>query len=919
MNEELEAIIREIDRTPLGPDELQLIQEGIDLAIEYQAAEYEYRLRLRLLASLNHIGNYADVIENFVWCLEKHNNNPSQFPLNPDPNIADLSWIYGWVISILAHNNSIALSELLDKIKDYQDFYRQNQLPRAHPYTVLAKIYSNIGDLKKVEFYLNELELLDLKADPDYCESCHIGIRSYYLKKTGDIDNAIELVESNYGEKSCNVEPWGSMCTLLFEIAQRDTIKATRYYHAIAKKFTKPSGSQIKITSYLAIFCVLTGNNDSALKIVEYNAEYLDKFSSIDHDDQFWFFFSSWLLCKALIAAGRGESLTLNFRSSNILKLHISYLGYGCPQDLVEAFKTSTLATAEKFDERNQNSRYADFIEYFQNLDLPKIDLDSETVAALEKPLNIPVTADEWRIRWALLVALRDFTAAAKCQNNFIFSDIDRIIFQNLQSQELLGSLPNIEKWNSLRKELAELLQSYCEYLDFDNPLESEANGFLLTNPDKNRNYANNTMELETCHTRFTEIFSAYETEPLLWFSTLKASLVDLLKKNPPHLVMNALKEIVNDTSMAQESNAIFLYLCSEHFSNDTDQSLVKTTAKSLLSLARSLNALTFEEILLRKFLFWAKNHQELRFALELAKSLVLISRERSDNLEFQLELADISVALSDFDTAIEYYRKAYAQSIAPSPLFTKSLWNFATALAQTRRISDAEELLANYLKHYEYYKGSTEYHNYLIKLVDFFEHYARRNVSRKYAELNYREISMLQTTPENAKIKAKAYYQLGILYHHDKDNKEWQIIDSALSLDYLSIFDRLDIYENVFELLLSENRILPMIRVLNNAAKLAYTHGLTYEVKDRYIDYKMKLAKLYAKKSLSTQYKDKSDLPNCIHQLLQLINLNMETKIRKEIYEYLAQAYEAYGDVQEAEKWQASAKTLVNPGEEHI
>lgn len=914
MNEELEGIIREIDNTPLGPDELQLIQEGIDLAREYHAPKYEYRMRLRLMASLNHIGRCSDVIENFAWCLEQHNANPQDFPINPDSNIADLGWIYSWVISLLSLNNDISLTELQNSISEYLNFCQRNQLSLAHPYIVLGKIYARIDNPTAVKHYLSELELLNLKADADYCESCHMAIKAYLLIKNGEITKAIELVESYYEKKSCNVQPWEKLSELLFEIAQRDIDKAIRYYRFLSQKFAKAT-ARVKINSSLAIFSILTGNTDDAFKIVEHNAEYLDRFSNIGHEDQFWFFLSGWLLCEALIREGRGSDFTLNFRESDLLKLHISYLGYGKPQDLVTAFKTSTLVTAQKFDERNQNSKYVQLIEYFQNLELPKVNLSSADITALERPIAPPATANEWRIRWALLMTLGDFSSAFECLDNFTLSEIDEKIAKNLQNSAALTSLPNLEVWDALRLELASLLENYCDYLAADNFTEPENDSYVSKSEIVQDNSTSITY-LAAWQNRFTEISSSYAEEPLLWLSTFKALLLELLQKNPKWLIKKKLEELSSEAVMPQESKALLLALTPEYLSAYLDKSAAKTRARLALQLAREIQALQFEEMLLHKFLLWAKAENDLHFALELAKSLALLSRDRNDNLEFQLEIADICVALTDFETASEYYRKVYSLSPIPNAMLTRSLWNYALALAQTRELNEARELLEKYLCHYESYRGSTQYHNFLVKMVDFFEHYAKRDLSRKYAERNYRELSQLPTTSENAKIKAKAYYQLGVIYHQDRDNKEWQIIDSALALDYLTTLERLDIYEKVIDLLCAEEKALPMIRVLSNAAKLAYTHGLHGELKDRYIAYKIRIAKLYAKKSLTKRHQEESDLPNCIYTLFQVVNLDIDPNIRSEIAEYLAQAYEASGNLQEATNWQEYAKSLTDSPE---
>jgi hypothetical protein len=219
------------------------------------------------------------------------------------------------------------------------------------------------GDWDAAARYFNELQAAP-RDDLSHCEACYRSTAAMYYADRGETDRALELFEEIFsGQFVCGDEPEYSesqaahlyLKTENFDEAKRLHLKSL----AALAQHPEPSGIVLRH----ALFCLVTGNTERALDLVEKNAKLFDA-SELNVARQFDALTLLGVLTDALQKAGRGAIPVRGTGTHNydvVLRGIAPAAGGGdFTADELAVFVWDRAAEiVAQFDARNGNDHYA--------------------------------------------------------------------------------------------------------------------------------------------------------------------------------------------------------------------------------------------------------------------------------------------------------------------------------------------------------------------------------------------------------------------------------------------------------------------------------------------------------------------------------------------------------------------------------
>ena len=245
------------------------------------------------------------------------------------PNFGDFTdclWKFKWIVSGIA-KSSVIEKELIDETNEAMLFYYERlELSLAAYYKALMNQNIDIGDTREVKANYELWKKL-AKDDMGDCEACEASDEIAYLNFTGEHEAALELAEPILsGELTCSEVPHITYAPILFSM-----IKTGRTWEA---KILLPKAA---------------ATIESNLRVINQIAPLIEIAIRLDERET------------ALSLARKHSYAILDSNDDlNDLRFFIAVSAFGDEND----YKTA-LELAGRFDARNQNFYYADYLNKF--------------------------------------------------------------------------------------------------------------------------------------------------------------------------------------------------------------------------------------------------------------------------------------------------------------------------------------------------------------------------------------------------------------------------------------------------------------------------------------------------------------------------------------------------------------------------
>ena len=245
------------------------------------------------------------------------------------PNFGDFEsclWKFKWIVSGIA-KSSIIERELIDEVNEAMLFYYERlELSLAAYYKALMNQNIDMGDTREVKANYELWKKL-AKDDMGDCEACEASDEIAYLNFAGEHEAALELAAPILsGELTCSEVPHITYAPILFSMIKTGKIEEAKTLLPKAAATIESNPRVINQIAPLIEIAVRLGEHETALSLARKHSHTI-----LDSNDDL-----------------------------NDLRFFIAVSAFGDEGD----YKTA-LELAGKFDARNQNFYYTDYLSKF--------------------------------------------------------------------------------------------------------------------------------------------------------------------------------------------------------------------------------------------------------------------------------------------------------------------------------------------------------------------------------------------------------------------------------------------------------------------------------------------------------------------------------------------------------------------------
>ncbi|GAA4489195.1 hypothetical protein GCM10023094_50380 [Rhodococcus olei] len=344
------ALIGEIDATPYGPAERELIERAITLAEDTGDDAAAYAVRMRLIQSASLTGDTDALLTAFAWCVGRNAADPATFPTQIDDH--DLLWFHKWVADALASNPVFPRATIAESIEQMETAYRQAGVGLSG---VVQTRFWQAFEEGRIDQAARHLEELGRTPRDEYshCEACVRSEEARFRLATGDLEAGIALVQEMLDQDlECAEEPERAMAHTLVPLLRVDRPGDAERMHVRGYRLARGSAAKLDMVGLHLIFLSVTGNHQRALELLERHIGWLahDNLNATAHLDALTAFA---VTCTAAGTAGLGHE---HVRGAEGAPLH-RFLGTRPDRWTVDALAQACWRAADelaaRFDERN--------------------------------------------------------------------------------------------------------------------------------------------------------------------------------------------------------------------------------------------------------------------------------------------------------------------------------------------------------------------------------------------------------------------------------------------------------------------------------------------------------------------------------------------------------------------------------------
>ena len=350
MKMELDSLLKEAyEYNDESPRKTELLQKAYTLAQTIQDVEQQLNIGKDLVQASQWSGNSPVALSIFPQLLTLADKNPQL-----EGNYSML-WEYKWVITDLPDFPTITKKQIFAALKDMENRYKKAGYGRKvidHYYSI---IYLQLGMIDQAK----EFALLAIKSKGDsYMQDCIACVKLANFKlscHTESLDNALKIGQPLFDKKySCSSVPVGAYAYILPFLLNAGKMK---YAKKIFEQYYEVMDQDSDFYHEPILYCIKSKQFTKALELLgKDTSKFLESSSSfyspLKDIDCFQYALSFWYLCDQIVRAGKTK---IKFIFHEDFILYNSTNSYVI-KELLDFFKTETLALAKSFDQRNENN-----------------------------------------------------------------------------------------------------------------------------------------------------------------------------------------------------------------------------------------------------------------------------------------------------------------------------------------------------------------------------------------------------------------------------------------------------------------------------------------------------------------------------------------------------------------------------------
>jgi hypothetical protein len=338
---------------PHGPAKLALLEEAARLADSIQNVQYGYEIRNEIMETATFSGRDDLLLVAFTWNLAQFDKDPEEF------DEFDLLWKYKWVIGNVTNFPEVNRKQVFAMLDDIERRYKTFGSTLQVIWSLRRDVLLDFG-LPDEADAANE-KYRKLGRDPlSDCAACSAGSECDFHVMRGRWKKAVTSVNDVLAKNmTCAEEPHRTYSRVLYPLLKTGELDRARDYQARGAKLIAKEGMEfLRAHGRQLEFLALTDDIPRAKRVLE--RRFNDAIGSVDVNSRMRFYRAAWIFCECLKADG-ATRIKIQLPDHETLPA-VDDKGNRDTGALADWFRDESLALAKRFDKRNGNTWFSDYI-----------------------------------------------------------------------------------------------------------------------------------------------------------------------------------------------------------------------------------------------------------------------------------------------------------------------------------------------------------------------------------------------------------------------------------------------------------------------------------------------------------------------------------------------------------------------------
>ncbi len=297
---DIRELVSQVQKLPHGPAEIELLDEAIRLADNYQRADLGFSLRKLMLSAAAFGGAPDKLLVAFSWCLSQCDEDPEQFPE------VDILWEYKWVIGNLRNFPQISRDKVEELYVDMDHRLKKNGFSDRPVLKLRWRSAMHSGEMEKAAMIFNRWKIAPIDRINDPAVGDRNDVIEYECIR-GNYEKALRIAAPILSGELVNegAVPHTTLGMVVLPLFHLNQVKRAVNYHYWGIQLMNKNPQYLYQFGQHLEFLALTGNLERGLRILE--AVFLHFLQSKAYFRKFQFALGALLLFRILREDNRQE------------------------------------------------------------------------------------------------------------------------------------------------------------------------------------------------------------------------------------------------------------------------------------------------------------------------------------------------------------------------------------------------------------------------------------------------------------------------------------------------------------------------------------------------------------------------------------------------------------------------------------
>ncbi|MCL2735484.1 MAG: hypothetical protein FWD75_02495 [Propionibacteriaceae bacterium] len=376
-------LLAQIDRTFWGPAERALIDQALDFCHQCGDEDLEYQVRMRLTSSAARSCDDDTVVDSFLWCLARHDQDSARFPNDVGTGVLDVMWQFPWVIRVMDSSPRFSLAQCDQMLDSMETHYRREGFGRFGVLAARFRHAWSTGDIATALAVRPQLRDMCASDSPDShgcCVPCVLSDVAGFSAQLCEDDTSLlildEIVDTPH---ACGEEPEHARSRTLMSQLRFGRVDDAVDAHMSSYRLAREEPDKTSIVADDLVFCAITGNPARGLAMVERHIGWLSNpcltpARLLDLET------AICVVLESVIRCGHADLPVRGADADELVALVGPHEGPWTVAELRPVLAALVARSAHAFDVRNQNAYVSRQVE--------------RTMASLDTPFEAPIHTD---------------------------------------------------------------------------------------------------------------------------------------------------------------------------------------------------------------------------------------------------------------------------------------------------------------------------------------------------------------------------------------------------------------------------------------------------------------------------------------------------------------------------------------------